>query len=106
MGGHRNVLKAYPELTDASWHVERWNGKEAMASHEVGARISFKFTGSRVGVFIYQSMGNGHPEKPGRIGCWVDGQVHDSTVLDAHIRDGPSGSILQLVKQDLSHDDQ
>lgn len=106
MGGQRKTLKAHAELTDLSWHVEKWNGKEALASHEVGARISFPFKGSRVGVFIYQSTGKGHSEKPGQVGCWVDGHTDNQTILNAWIPDGPSGSLLQLVKKDLDYGEQ
>lgn len=46
-GSQRKPLDTVPELTTSEWQMESWNGKSAIGAHEVGAKVAFRFRGTK-----------------------------------------------------------
>lgn len=105
VGNKWHPLKALPD-TSPFWEEVEWNGKAAVASHRVGARIELPFSGTRVGIFVWSSGGDGYKIKPGRAICFVDGFRAIGTIVDAW-HDWPyATSRWRLLKEDLAPGDQ
>lgn len=90
------------EHTAPSWTRVDWNGKAAYHSNEVGSRVSFAFNGNKIGMFVYQSSGVGHAEKPGKMACWIDEPVEgQQTLVDAWWPHSIAQPLFHLVKENL-----
>lgn len=80
-----------------TFKIEEWNGKSAWTSSLPGSQIRLRFTGSRVGLFVYVTNGQGADEKsddlavrrrqaPGRAKCWVeDDPLGEDDAIDAEM---------------------
>ncbi|SGY55648.1 BQ5605_C006g04055 [Microbotryum silenes-dioicae] len=79
------------------WRKEEWNGQQARTSSEVGAILSFKFTGARVGLFVWATNSAGNAVKPGQARCWVDDKVQSGVIVDAHKSGEAAGSSWTTV---------
>ncbi|KAI5480705.1 capsular related protein, Esterase, SGNH hydrolase-type domain containing [Pseudohyphozyma bogoriensis] len=85
--------------TTGNWEMVEWNNKRALNSHTVGDLISFGFTGTQVGLFVWNTNGKKNPIKPGKSLCWVDDQRQDGTVVDAwHASDVSGTGFIPVVE--------
>ncbi|KAK4054103.1 hypothetical protein OIV83_001128 [Microbotryomycetes sp. JL201] len=81
------------QTTPDGWELVEWNGKSAWRSNKVGARISFKTTGTQVGMHIYKRSA----EDQGMLECWTDGHESRRAVIDAHFEEKASRPVWHLV---------
>ncbi|KDE04151.1 hypothetical protein MVLG_05377 [Microbotryum lychnidis-dioicae p1A1 Lamole] len=79
------------------WRKEEWNGQQARTSSEVGAILSFKFTGARLGLFVWATNSAGNAVKPGQARCWVDDKVQSGVIVDVHKSGEAAGSSWTTV---------
>lgn len=83
-----------------------WNGKSALGSSEVGARIAFPFTGTKIAMFLYNNNGQSlpdapNPHAPGKMRCTIDDNTRKPTILDAWYADPAARSTFHMVKEEL-----
>ncbi|KAI5475802.1 capsular related protein, Esterase, SGNH hydrolase-type domain containing [Pseudohyphozyma bogoriensis] len=102
-GSKTRPLEAIPSRTIGSWRMEEWNGKSALASSEVGARISFEFKGTRIGIFVWQTNGKGNKEQPGTAVCWLDEEKGEVRVVDAYSTAEASTSEWHVLWDELPY---
>lgn len=99
MGSERRPLTPIAESTSPSWQRIDWNGKHALVSNEVGARVSFPFTGTKIGLFLLQTNGKKNTEFPGKLGCWMDDETDVPKVpVDAWYADDANRAYWHMVK--------
>ncbi|KAM0789618.1 hypothetical protein ACM66B_000424 [Microbotryomycetes sp. NB124-2] len=80
--GSRRLIEPDPELTDPAWQRVEWNHKIATRCTKPGKQIGFRFTGTRVGLFVY--MRDAFTQ--GKMECWTDHDKQRSVVIDAYWR--------------------
>ncbi|KAK4702557.1 hypothetical protein P7C70_g3666, partial [Phenoliferia sp. Uapishka_3] len=88
-----------PAPSTKGWDHIEWNGKKAIASTTVGSTISFPFTGTKIGIFVWSSNGLKWDVGPGRCICSVDND--EGTVVDAWIPSEFAHSEFNMVKEGL-----
>lgn len=89
--------------SSASFVSLEWseNGSKmaALTSSVVGASISFPFTGSKVGLFIWSTHGKTETHHPGQAICSVDGGTGD--IFDAGVPEDYNKSHWKMVVEGL-----
>ncbi|KAM0789620.1 hypothetical protein ACM66B_000425 [Microbotryomycetes sp. NB124-2] len=85
------------QTTPDSWELVEWNGKHAWRSNKVGSRISFKTSGTQVGMHIYKRSA----DDQGMLECWTDGHESRRAVIDAHFEEKASRPVWHLVGWNL-----
>lgn len=105
-----------------NWKKEEWNGKAAWQSANVGSRITFEFTGTKIGVFLvsgyshrersrvaepnitqWSSNGAGYKIKPGRAACWVNDEVEKKIIADGLFNEPAARPMFHVVAEGLPY---
>ncbi|KAK4700626.1 hypothetical protein P7C70_g5618, partial [Phenoliferia sp. Uapishka_3] len=100
-GNKWRPLKPLPS-SSPSWTPVQWNDKSALSSSEIGAQVSFSFSGCKIRISVWLSKGVGNTVKPGKALCFVDGVREGGKLLDAFVNFDFSYPQWYMVRDDLS----
>ncbi|KAM0786130.1 hypothetical protein ACM66B_006939 [Microbotryomycetes sp. NB124-2] len=87
----------------SKWQKIEWNDKQAYQSSSVGSRITFEWSGTQVGLFVWTSNGAGAMIKPGRAWCFVDKDFSSGKEIDAFAERAAAGPVWHVVADNVPY---